>query len=210
MNKKSLILIGAGGFSKSVIDSIDEKMYKIEGFIDDIKGGSHLGYPILSNNLDKIYETGKYCYFIAIGDNKKRKYWYNEIVKRNLEIINVIDRTAIISSNITYGRGLFVGKLAVINNDVRIGENVIVNTKALLEHGVRVGSHSNISTNSVINGDVCIGHSCFIGSSSVINGQLTIGTNSIIGSGSVIIKNVDVNSVMAGVPARLLRRNENE
>lgn len=46
--KKKLILIGAGGFVKSVIDSIDEKKYNIEGFIDNIKSGSHLGYKILA------------------------------------------------------------------------------------------------------------------------------------------------------------------
>ena len=48
--KKKLILIGAGGFAKSVIDSIDEKKYSIEGFIDNIKSGSHLGYKIFANN----------------------------------------------------------------------------------------------------------------------------------------------------------------
>lgn len=209
-NKKNIILIGAGGFAKSVIDSLDEKIYKIEGFLDDIKGGTHLGYPILSNNLDNIDEKGKCCYFIAIGDNKKRKHWYNELTKRKLEIINVIDETAILSSNITYGRGLFVGKLAVINSDVRIGENVIINTKALLEHGVRVSSHSNISTNVTLNGDVQIGENSFIGSSSVVNGQLKIGNNVIIGSGSVIVRNVENDAVYAGVPGKFIRRNENE
>lgn len=204
--KKNLILIGAGGFAKSVIDSVDKKKYNICGFIDDIKGGTHLGYPILSNNLNSFFQKEKYCYFISIGDNKKRAYWYKEITKRNLEIINIIDRTSILSSNITYGRGLFVGKLAIVNSDVRIGENVIINTKALLEHGVHVGNHSNISTNTTINGDVQIGNNCFIGSSSVINGQLFIENNSIIGSGSVVIKNVEEGLKVAGVPAKIIGR----
>lgn len=199
---KKLILIGAGGFAKSVLDSIDVEMYEIYGFIDDIKSGIHLGYPILSNQIDFIEGKEKYSYFVSIGDNRKRKYWYQELTKRNLEIISVIDKTAILSKNITYGRGLFVGKLAVINSDVRIGENVIVNTKALLEHGVRVGHHTNISTNVSINGDVIIGEETFIGSSSVVNGQLCIGNHTVIGSGSVVIRNVDSDTVVAGVPAK--------
>lgn len=208
--KKNLILIGAGGFAKSVIDSVDEKKYNIYGFIDDIKGGSHLGYPIITNNLDLIVKKENFCYFIAIGDNKKRTFWYKELLKRNLEIINVIDRTSILSPNITYGRGLFVGKLAVINSDVRIGENVIINTKALLEHGVRVGHNSNISTNTVINGDVQIGENCFIGSSSVINGQLNVDNNAIVGSGTVVIRSIEKNMVVAGVPGKIIRRNTDE
>lgn len=208
--KKKLILIGAGGFAKSVIDSINTDQYIVAGFIDNIKSGSHLGYPILSNSLEQIEKKEQYCYFISIGDNKKRFYWYHEITKRELEIINIIDKTSILSSNIIYGRGLFVGKLAVINSDVHIGENTIINTKALLEHGVRVGHHANISTNTTINGDVQIGNYCFIGSSSVVNGQLIIGNSSTIGSGSVVIKNVEENTIVAGVPAKMIRRKENE
>lgn len=208
--KKKLILIGAGGFAKSVIDSIDEKKYSIEGFIDNIKSGSHLGYKIFANNLDDLENQKDYCYFVAIGDNIKRTYWHNEIVKRNLEIINVIDKTAILSENITFGRGIFIGKLAIINSDARIGENVIINTKALVEHGCRIGNNVNISTNTVLNGDVVIKNNCFIGSSSVINGQITISENSVIGSGTVIIKDIEKNVVVAGIPARIIRRIENE
>lgn len=35
--KKKLILIGAGGYAKSVIDSLNLDKYEIVGFIDDIK-----------------------------------------------------------------------------------------------------------------------------------------------------------------------------
>lgn len=208
--KRDLILIGAGGFAKSVIDSLDEKRFNIVGFIDDIKSGTHLGYPILSNDINKIENKENYCYFISIGSNEKRTYWYEKIVQNNLEVINVIDDTAILSTNITYGRGLFVGKLAVINSDVRIGENVILNTKSLLEHGVKVGNNVNVSTNTTINGDVRLEDNCFIGSSSVINGQLVVGKNSTIGSGSVVIKDIERNVVVAGIPARIIRRLDNE
>ena len=208
--KKKLILIGAGGFAKSVIDSIDEKRYSIEGFIDNIKNGSHLGYKIFASNLDELENREDYCYFIAIGDNEKRTYWYKEVVKRNLDIINVIDKTAILSENITFGRGIFIGKLAIINNDARIGENVVINTKALIEHGCRVGNNVNISTIFVLNGDVVVKDNCFIGSSSVINGQITIEKNSIVGSGTVVIKDVEKNVVVAGIPAKVIRRMENE
>lgn len=204
--KKKLILIGAGGFAKSVIDSIDEKKYSIEGFIDNIKSGSHLGYKIFANNLDELENKEDYCYFISIGDNEKRTYWYKEVIKRNLDIINVIDKTAILSENI----GIFVGKLAIINNDARIGENVVINTKALIEHGCRIGNNVNVSTNTVLNGDVIVKENCFIGSSSVVNGQITIEKNSIIGSGTVVIRDVEKNVVMAGIPAKVIRRIENE
>lgn len=203
--KSKLILIGAGGYAKSVIDSIDEKKYQIYGFIDDIKSGLHLGLPIFSDNIENFENKEEYVYFISIGDNDKRKYWYDKIIEYNLKIINVIDKTAILASDITYGRGIFIGKAAIINSDVRIGENVIINTKALVEHGGRIGNHSNISTNATLNGDVVVGNKCMVGSSSVVNGQLRIGDNSIIGSGAVVINNVDDNIVVAGIPAKKIK-----
>ena len=115
--KKKLILIGAGGFAKSVIDSLKLNEYEIIGFIDDIKTGKHLGYSILGNSLND-FNSQNYCFFVCIGDNKKRTIWYNKILEKGLEIINIIDRSAIVSKNIRNGKGIYIGKLAIVNSDV--------------------------------------------------------------------------------------------
>ena len=202
--KKKLILIGAGGYAKSVIDSLELDKYEIVGFIDDIKKGEHLGYRILGNSLDN-FNSKNYFFFVCIGDNKKRTNWYNKILEKDLEIINVIDKSAIVSKNIRIGKGIFIGKLAIVNSDVTLGNNIIINTKALLEHGTSVGDNSNVSTNAAVNGDTKIGKGCFIGSSSVLNGQLTIGDGAIIGSGTVVIRDVDENTTVVGVPGRVIK-----
>ena len=53
-----------------------------------------------------------YVYFIAVGDNINRKRWYEKIKKKNLELINVLDNSAIISPNahIPCGGGDFCRK----------------------------------------------------------------------------------------------------
>jgi acetyltransferase-like isoleucine patch superfamily enzyme len=45
-----------------------------------------------------------------------------------------------------------------------------------------------------------------IGSGSTILSQVTIGENAIVGAGSVVTKDVPANSIVAGNPARLLRK----
>lgn len=199
---KKIILIGAGGYSKSVIDSISLFNNDIVGFIDDNKKGIHLGYEILGNKIEDLSNPKEYEYFICIGDNNKRKKWFDIINKNNLKLINVIDSTAIISSNVEIGIGCFVGKMAIINSDVKIGDNCIINTKALIEHGCRIKNHVNISTNSVLNGDVIVENGAFIGSCSVVNGQLVVGEKSLVGSGTVTIRDVKAFSTVVGVPAR--------
>ena len=199
---KKIIFIGAGGYAKSAMDALSLYNHYIEGFIDDFKKGEHLGYEILGNCIEDIFEPQKYEYFIAIGDNKKRKRWHDILKNKGLELINIIDRTAIVSNNVEIGTGCFVGKMAIVNSDVVIGDNCVINTKALVEHGCRIGSHVNISTNSVLNGDVRVKDGAFIGSCSVVNGQLFVGERAMVGSGAVVIRDVEDDLTVVGVPAR--------
>ncbi len=203
---KKIILIGAGGYAKSVLDSIDYSKYEVVGFIDEFsKQKEHLGISIIANSLESIEEKEKYSYFIAIGNNKKRKYWFEKLKLHNLELINVIDKSAIVSKNATIGTGCFIGKFAIVNSKASIGDNTIINTRALVEHGCHVGNHCNLSTNTVINGDVVVGEGSFMGSSSVTIGQLTIGSWSTVGAGAVVIRNVGDNVTVAGIPAKIIK-----
>lgn len=204
---EELIIIGAGGYAKSVIDSIDYFNYRIKGFLDEYStDAEHLGYPILWHKLDEIDCPEKYFYFIAIGNNERRKVWFDRLLQRELRLINIVDRSAIISPQAEVGNGCFFGKMSVVNSKAIIGDDCIVNTKSLVEHGCRVHDHANISTNAVINGDVVIGEGTFVGSSSVTIGQKMIGEWSTIGAGAVVIDDVGDRVTVAGVPAKLIKK----
>lgn len=203
---KELIIIGAGGFAKSVIDSVKLSEYRIVGFLDDYKEEKeHLGYPILGRGLDELDNREQYCYFIAIGNNQKRRNWYEQLMKHNLAVINVVDPSAIVSKHAVLGEGCFVGKFAVVNSNATIGDNCVINTRALVEHGCIIHDHVNISTNTVLNGDVIVGEETFVGSSSVINGQIKIGKKVMVGAGSVVIKEIPDGATAVGVPAKVIK-----
>lgn len=204
---EKLILIGAGGYAKSVIDSIDYFNYELVGFVDEYTNEDrHLDIPILAASIDELKNPEKYVYFIAIGNNKNRKRWYDTLKKRKLRLINVVDRSAIVSSKATLGTGCFIGKFAVVNSKAVVGNDCIINTRALVEHGCLVSDHVNLSTNTVINGDVEVGTGSFIGSSSVTIGQLKIGEWSTVGAGAVVIENVENGVTVAGVPAKVINK----
>ncbi len=204
--KKNLVIIGAGGYAKSVVDSVDTTKYTIAGFIDEFSDkGEHLGFPILSKSLDELEGKESYVYFIAIGNNLRRKRWYDILSEKGYEMINVIDPSAIVSQYAHLGIGCFVGKMAIVNSKAFVGNDCIINSKALVEHGCHVSDHANISTNSVINGDVVIGEGSFIGSCSVTIGQLSVGNWSTVGAGAVVIRNVGDGVTVAGVPAKKIK-----
>lgn len=204
---EKLIIIGAGGYAKSVLDSIDYYNYRIKGFLDEFSNKEeHLGYPILWHSLDEIAEPEKFFYFIAIGNNERRKNWFDKLVAGGYRMINVVDKSAIISPEAKIGNGCFFGKMSVVNSNATIGNDCIINTKSLVEHGCTVHDHANISTNAVINGDVIIGEGTFVGTSSTTIGQKTIGSWSTIGAGAVVIKDVEDGVTVVGVPAKLIKK----
>lgn len=203
---EKLIIIGAGGYAKSVLDSVDIFNYEIAGFIDEFsEEKEHLGYPILAHSIKEILNREKYVYFIAIGNNIKRKMWYDILKSEKLRMINVVDRSAIVSPQAILGTACFIGKLAIVNSRAVVGNNCIINTRALVEHGCMVANHVNISTNAVLNGDVNVQEGSFVGSCSVTIGQKTIGKWSTIGAGAVVTHNVGDNVTVAGVPAKIIR-----
>lgn len=53
-------------------------------------------------------------------------------------------------------------------------------------------------------GEIIIGNNCFIGMNTVILPNVIVGDNCVIGAGSVVTKNLEPNSVYAGVPAKKL------
>lgn len=206
---KKLIMIGAGGHAKSVFDSLDKEQYELVGFIDSNKVGTHLGLPILGSRIEDVTDFESFSYFVSIGDVYFRKLWFNRLIGMNLPIINIIDRTAIISPDAKIGIGNFFGKLSIVNSDVVIGNDNIINTKALIEHECRIGNHNHISTNATVNGAVVMQDCVFFGSAAVVsNGQIEIGHDSIIGAGSVVIHDVEPLTTVVGVPARVIKRRD--
>lgn len=199
---KKLIIIGAGGCAKSIVDSIVTQEWNFCGFIDhNREKHSHLGFPVLAHTIEEISNCEDYYYIIAIGNNKIRKHYYDLLKGYGLRLASIVDSSAIISLRAFIGEGCFIGKMAIINGCATVKDNCIINTKALVEHGAFVHQHVNMSPNSTINGDVILNEGCWLGSASVVIGQLSVGQWSVVGAGAIVIHNVEDFTTVAGVPA---------
>lgn len=201
---KKLVLIGAGGHSKSVIDSLPNDVNLI-GYIDEYKKGTFFGKPIFGNSFENVPEYRDCYYFVTIGDNGIREMWFEKILDLGLNTINIIDDTALVSRSSKIGKGNFIGKYAIINSDSEIGDNNIINTRSLIEHECKLGNNIHLSTGAVVNGNVEICNNVFLGSMSVCIGQLKVGKNSIVGAGGVVISDIPENVTAVGVPVRVIK-----
>ena len=128
-----------------------------------------------------------------------------------LESINLQndDRIKIqIGNNVQINDYCHIGSL----NLVKIGDGCLIASKVFItDHSHGDTGFINIEPEKkelVSKGPVIIGKNVWIGESAVILSNVTIGDNCIIGANSVVTKSFPENSVIAGVPAKLIREIE--
>lgn len=97
---------------------------------------------------------------------------------------------------------------------ISFGNNVFVGTGVkLLTHDMSscVFNYSENFTNKLIPyvGKIVIGNNVFIGGQAIILPGVEISDNCIIAAGAVVTKNVQANSVVAGIPARKIGSYQN-
>lgn len=119
---------------------------------------------------------------------------------------SLISPQARISATAAIGEGAFIQWNAHVSAGVNAGRFVRVNVGANLMHDVIVGDFSTIAPDASVLGCVHIGSQCYIGANSTILPGITIGDGAIVGAGAVVTRDVDPMTVVAGNPARILKR----
>lgn len=213
--KKKILLIGAGGHCKVILDLLSKaKEYQIIGIIDlaEYVGKNVLGVPIIGVDADlpKFFKQGIKCCFISlgsVGNPNIRCKLYNLAKKIGFTIPNLISPQALVSSFALLGQGNYIAPKAVINAGAKIGDNCIINTGAIIEHDCCVGNFVHLSPGSILSGSVEVGNYSHIGTGSVVIQGLKIGEKTMIGAGSVVTKNIQKNVIAYGNPCKERKKN---
>src|SRR3989338_4277419 len=88
---------------------------------------------------------------------------------------------------------------------VKIGNHCTIAAGVLfITHDGGTWVFRNEIPNLNVFGKIEIKNNCFIGITSIILPNISIGPNSVVGAGSVVTKDVPPNTVVAGVPARVI------
>ena len=104
-----------------------------------------------------------------------------------------------IEDDVLIGPGTIINR-GTIDNTI-IGRGCKIDARCIISHNVILGENSALIAGTILYGSVKTGVNTYVATALVRN-QLHIGDNAVIGMGSVVVKDVDANVTVAGVPAK--------
>ncbi|RHX90883.1 acetyltransferase [Leptospira stimsonii] len=195
--KEKILLIGAGGHTRSCIDVIEsEDRFSILGLIASSEeiGQTVLGYEVIGtdNDLGRFRKECKNA-FVTVGqilNPEPRRKIFELLKSLGFEIPLIVSPIAYVSKHSKIGEGTIIMHHSMVNSNVQVGNNCIINSRVLLEHDVKIGNHTHISTGALLNGEVSVGDFSFIGSGSVVRETVRIGSNCIVAMSSKVFRDL--------------------
>ena len=220
-NGLPVLIFGSGGISKETYNLIkqinmhnSQQVYDVLGFVEDeeSKIGKEVigGLKVITCDDALTDYSGSFSVIgivIPIGNPKVKSIIYNRIKNiENAVYPNIVHPSIKFDANdVKLGIGNIITSGVNLTCDIRIGNFNLVNLNCTIGHDTVVEDFNVINPLVAVSGNVTIKNCCLIGTGAKILQQLRIGDNAAVGSGAVVIKDVEENSTVVGVPAKRIK-----
>lgn len=201
-----MVLVGAGGFAKQLIEVLCQKVDANRIFVFDgvNKNKRFYDFKMIHEEQDVIDVFNSYDkdFCLGIGNPHLREKFANRFKELGGYPFSVVSDHAFISKNAHLEAGVSVLTSAIVENSTFIGEGSLVNCQAIVHHDVEVGKFCEIAPGAKLLGSSKIGNNCFVGAGAIIMPKINIGDNVIIGAGALVTKDVESDITVTGIPAK--------
>lgn len=212
MTRRPVIIIGAGGHAKVLLEILQLTGSEIVGLtdLDPKKAGQCIyGSTILGADQSVLGRKPQEIILVnGVGSTETmdaRKEVFERFTNQGYEFATVVHPSAIISSKSELGAGVQVMAGAVVQPDAGISANCIINTGAIVEHDCRIGAHVHIAPGATLSGGVVVGAQTHIGTGATIVQGVIVGEKCTVAAGAVVLGNVSDGAKVAGVPAKEIK-----
>lgn len=209
------VVLGGGGHARVLVDGIrfqqNVELYAVLDSDRTLWGKMLLEVPILGGDemLPEVKRQGVTHFVLGLGgsgDNQPRRRLFEWAIAQGLAPLTIVHPAAICSRWAWLGEGCVLYPAAVVNAGAVVGRNVIVNSGAIVEHDCVVGDHVHVATGAVLASTVNVGALAHIGAGATVRQCVSIGEGAVVGAGAAVVKDVPPHMVVAGVPARPIRK----
>ena len=186
-----ILIFGAGGHGKAVIDLARACGYHVAALLDDsvAPGTRILGVEVWGGVEALAGWRGRGLSLAAnavggIGHPAARQSIFQHLSDAGFTCPSLVHPRAFIEPSAKVEDGVQILALAYAGSDARLGFGTLVNAGAIVSHDVRLGRVTNLSPGAALAGGVSLGDYSQVGMNATINVNIQVGPNCIIGNGA--------------------------
>ena len=205
ITERSLLIFGAGGLGKSIIDLVrtDERLEPLCVVDDNPRVGEQvLGVPVAGTRavLASLREQGASLAANgvgAIGKIATRVSIFELLTEHGFLLPPLVERTAYVAPSARLDDGAQVFANAAVCADATLAADTIVNTGAIVSHDCAIGTHSHIAPGAMLAGHVEVGARTLVGMGVTTAVGVVIGADVIVGNGVVVSTDIPDGTIVA-------------
>ena len=191
-----LLILGAGGHTKVLLEALLRGQHKIIGVVTPNldSGTNYLGVTVLGSDEAVFeYDTQEVLLINGVGSLPGKQHRWNLSVtmrEKGYRFGSVIHPNSIISTDVLFAEGVQLMAGTIIQPGCKIGRDSIINTGAQIDHDTIIGDQCHIAPGVTISGDVKVGNNVHIGTGVQVIQGINIGEGSVIAAGTTVYKDV--------------------
>ena len=145
---KRLMILGAGGYGKTIADVAAQLgCYERIGFLDD----NSTDGCVLGKCMDYLgFADGHTAFYPAFGNNGVRMQWLSRLLEAELSVPTLVHPRAYVSPTASLGVGTMVLPMAVVNTGVTVEKGCIINIGTLIDHDSVIGEGTHLAPGAIV------------------------------------------------------------
>ena len=164
------------------------------------------GYEVKVEHLDRFRPLDGERYVIGFRGLKLRSLRDSLKSRFGIAIDKMVHPSAQISVSASLGEGVVVAAGCVIASCVTLGDYCLMNRAGSIGHDCYIEEFVNIGPAANLASGVRVNRAAVVGIGATVLENVIIGAGAQIAAGAVVTRNVDASTMVAGVPARFVKK----